>query len=380
MLSESEPKSSSLIARMNHPTTQKGASKRLTPVGIIFAALGLALFVYFIWKANPAEIWANIKQLGAGFLLVLLVSSVRPIVRSLAWTRCFEGEQRLPFLYALRAYLIGDAVGTLVPLGIFVSEPAKAALVRERVPLVTGFSALAIENLFYSLSVTLFIFSGTVALMLSFSLPKALQIASISALVAVVVVLAVAFVVIRREWKFLSGALEFLYGRGVGRRFLETKRARVRSLEERVYGFYARNRARFIPILLLEACFHLSGVIEVFIVLSFISDSHVTLLTAFVLESVNRIINVVFKVVPLRMGVDEAGTGILTRVLNLGTTVGVTLAIIRKTRIICWTALGVILLVGRGLTLKDVAEGAEAAAQEVSQKTPAAKVSVSESR
>ncbi|HEY0547128.1 MAG TPA: lysylphosphatidylglycerol synthase domain-containing protein [Pyrinomonadaceae bacterium] len=352
----------------------------MTPVGIIFAALGLALFVYFIWKANPAEIWANIKQLGAGFLLVLLVSSVRPIVRSLAWTRCFEGEQRLPFLYALRAYLIGDAVGTLVPLGIFVSEPAKAALVRERVPLVTGFSALAIENLFYSLSVTLFIFSGTVALMLSFSLPKALQIASISALVAVVVVLAVAFVVIRREWKFLSGALEFLYGRGVGRRFLETKRARVRSLEERVYGFYARNRARFIPILLLEACFHLSGVIEVFIVLSFISDSHVTLLTAFVLESVNRIINVVFKVVPLRMGVDEAGTGILTRVLNLGTTVGVTLAIIRKTRIICWTALGVILLVGRGLTLKDVAEGAEAAAQEVSQKTPAAKVSVSESR
>lgn len=365
---------------MNHPTAQQGASKRLTPVGIIFAALGLALFVYFSWKANPAEIWANIKQLGAGFLLVLLVSSVRPIVRALAWTRCFEGEPRLPFLYALRAYLIGDCVGTLVPLGIVVSEPAKAALVRERVPLVAGFSALAIENLFYSLSVSLFIFSGTVALMLSFQLPKALQIASISALVAVVVIIALAFVVIRQQWKFLSGALEFLYGRGVGRRFLETKRVRVRSLEERVYGFYARNRSRFIPILLLEACFHLSGVVEVFIVLSFISDSKVTLLTAFVLESVNRVINVVFKFVPLRVGVDEAGTGMLAKVLKLGTTVGVTLAIIRKARIICWTAVGVALLIGRGLTLKEVAEGAEAAAQEVNKTPPAAKVSVSESR
>jgi hypothetical protein len=366
---------------MNQSTAKKGASKRLTPVGIIFAALGLALFVYFIWKANPAEVWGNIKQLGAGFMLVLLVSGVRPIVRSLAWTRCFEGEQqRLPFLYALRAYLIGDAVGTLLPLGIFVSEPAKAALVRERVPLVAGLSALAIENLFYSLSVSLFIFSGTVALMLSFSLPRALQIASTAALVAVVVIIALACVVIRRQWKFLSGVLEFLYGRGIGRRFLETKRVRVRSLEERVYGFYARNRTRFIPILLLEACFHLSGVVEVYIVLSFISDSRVTLLTAFVLESVNRVINVVFKFVPLRVGVDEAGTGMLTKVLKLGTTVGVTLAIIRKARIICWTALGVALLVGRGLSLREVAEGAEEAAQEVSAKTSAARVSVSEIR
>ena len=239
-------------------------------------------------------------------------------------------------------------------------------------PLVAGLSALAIENLFYSLSVSLFIFTGTVALMLSFQLPKALQIASTAALAAVVVVIALAFVVIRREWKFLSGALEFLYGRGIGRRFLETKRERARSLEDRVYGFYARNRSRFIPILLLEVCFHLSGVVEVYIVLSFISDSRVTLLTAFVLESVNRVINVVFKFVPLRVGVDEAGTGMLTKVLKLGTTVGVTLAIIRKARIICWTALGVVLLVSRGLSLRDVAEGAEEAAQEVSAKTTAA--------
>ncbi len=357
---------------MNQSTAKKGASKRLTPVGISFAALGLALFVYFIWKAHPAEIWGNIKQLGAGFMLVLLASGVRPIVRALAWTRCFEGEQRLPFLYALRAYLIGDAVGTLLPLGIFVSEPAKAALVRDRVPLVAGLSALAIENLFYSLSVSLFIFSGTVALMLSFQLPKALQIASISALVAVVIIIALALVVIRREWKFLSGVLEFLYGRGIGKRFLETKRERVRSLEDRVYGFYARNRSHFVPILLLEACFHLSGVVEVYIVLSFISDSHVTLLTAFVLESVNRFINVVFKFVPFRLGVDEMGSGMVTKVLKFGEAAGVTLAIIRKARIICWTALGVALLVSRGLSLRDVAEGAEEAAHEVSAKTPAA--------
>jgi len=59
----------------------------------------------------------------------------------------------------------------------------------------------------------------------------------------------------------------------------------------------------------------------------------------------------------------------LTKVLHLGTTVGVTLAIIRKARIICWTAVGVALLVGRGLSLRDVARGAEQAAQEASATT-----------
>ena len=345
---------------MNPHTSERKPSKRTTPVGIIFAVLGLLLFAYFIWKAQPGEIWGNIKQLGAGFALVLLVSSVRPIVRSFAWTRCFEGDQQLRFRDAFRAYLIGDAVGTLVPLGIFVSEPAKAALVRDRVPLIAGLSALAIENLFYSLSVALFVFSGTVALMMSFALKRPLQIISISALVVVAVLIALATLVIRKQWRFLSGTLILFSRRERGRRFVEKNLDRVRSLEDRVYGFYARNRSRVLPIVSLEICFHLSGVAEVYTVLYFITDKP-SLLTAFVLESVNRAINVVFKFVPLRLGVDEAGSGWITEVLRFGKASGVTLAIIRKARILCWTAVGVALLIRRGLSIRDMTERGEEA-------------------
>lgn len=353
---------------MNESAQTKTASKRFAPLGILFAALGLLLFLYFVRSAGVAKILEGIQRLGAGFLLVLSISALRPVVRSLAWTRCFEGAHRLPFTDALRAYLIGDAVGTLVPLGIIVSEPAKAALVRKRVPLMASLPALAVENLFYSLSVSLFIFSGMAALLLSFDLSKPLRMVSIGALCGVVLVIAGAFLVIRRQWKFLSGATEYLSRRNFGRRLLETRKERVRSLEERVYGFYARNRSRFLPILLLEVCFHLSGVAEVYVILSFISESAAgggsgrsLLLTAFVLESVNRVINVVFKFIPLRMGVDEAGSGWVTRALKFGEASGITLAIIRKARIICWTALGVALLVRRGLSLRQVAEESQAA-------------------
>jgi hypothetical protein len=346
---------------MSQSSDKKGRSKKFTPVGIIFAVLGLLLFAYFVKKAGVAEIVEGIRRLGAGFLLVLAVSAIRPIVRSLAWMRCLEGPHHLRFRDAFRAYLVGDAMGTLLPLGLIVSEPTKAALVRERVPLVAGLSALAVENIFYSLSVMLFIFAGTASLLFSFELPRSLRIASMSALLIILAIIPLAYFVIRRKWKFLSGALEFLYGRGIGRRLLETRRERVRSLEDRVYGFYTRNQTRFLSILLLEACFHLAGVAEVYVTLYFISDVPPTLLTAFVLESVNRVINVIFKFVPMRVGVDEAGTGMLTKILRLGTASGVTLAIVRKGRVIFWTALGIALLVRRGLSVSAVAKEAEEA-------------------
>jgi hypothetical protein len=58
---------------------------------------------------------------------------------------------------------------------------------------------------------------------------------------------------------------------------------------------------------------------------------------------------VVFKFVPLLLGVNEVGSGMLTAVLGLGTTVGTTLGLVRKVRMLCWTAVGMALLAQRGL-------------------------------
>ncbi|HYE64992.1 MAG TPA: lysylphosphatidylglycerol synthase transmembrane domain-containing protein [Pyrinomonadaceae bacterium] len=353
---------------MNRKDQQRSSTRRFTPLGIIFASLGLLLFIYFVRKAGVEEIIEGIRRLGAGFLLIFVISGTRKVVRSVAWMRCLEAPSRLRFRDAFKAVVIGDAVGTLMPVGTVVSEPAKAALVRDRVPLMAGLSAITVEYLFYSLSVALFIFSGTVALLLSFPLPKPLRLASIGALIVIVLIVLAAYLIIRRQWKIFSRLLDFFHGRNIGRRFLQTRRESVSTLEERIYGFYGRHRSRFLPILLLESCYHLAGVAEAYVTLSYISEALApTVLTAFILESVNRIINIVFKLIPLRTGIDEAGTGLLANVLGLGTTLGVTLAIIRKAREICWTALGIALLVRRGLSLRTVAEEAEAAlAKEVS--------------
>jgi hypothetical protein len=58
----------------------------------------------------------------------------------------------------------------------------------------------------------------------------------------------------------------------------------------------------------------------------------------------------------MRVGVDEAGSGMLSKVLGLTQPVGVTLAVIRKGRDIVWTSIGVILILKRGFSLRGVEE------------------------
>ena len=347
---------------MGEKVKSGGTLGRLAPAGVAFALAGLALFAYFVWRAGPAEIWSNISKIGWGFAAIILLAGLRFAVRVRAWTLCFEPPHRLGFVEAFKAYLIGDAAGNVVPLGIVVSEPTKAAMASRRgVPFDATFSAIAVENIFYMLSVALFIFCGAAALLVAFPLPKVLRYSSYGIVAGASLFVLFAFYAVRREWRLLSALAGWAAARRIGRRALGRRLERVAAFEERVYGFYGRNRRRFLPILACEAGFHVLGVAEGYLTITLISGARPPVLSAFLFESVNRVINVVFKFVPLRAGIDELGTGYLASVLGIGIAAGVTVAIVRKARMLFWMAAGVALLVARGLTLRGVAAEAERA-------------------
>ena len=336
---------------------QSARRSRFAPLGIIFGVLGLLLFAYFVSRAGLGEIFAGIQRLGAGFLLILAISSTRYVVRALAWTRCVERPHRLPFRDAVAARLMGDALGNIIPFAsVAVSEPSKAVFVKNRVPLLVSLSALAIENIFYALSVALFICAGTATLLLSFSLPKPLRYASIGAVVTTLIIIPAGYFLVRSQTKFLSGALRFFGRFGVAPNLVAKILPKVEKLEEHVYGFYGRNRGSFLSIFALDMCFHVAGVAEIYTTLWFISPVAPTLRQAFILESVNRIINVAFKFIPLRAGVDEGGTGQVSKVLGFARGIGETLAIIRKGRDIFWSAIGLLLIWKRGFSLSGLSD------------------------
>ena len=331
-----------------------GVRTRWSPLGIASAVLGLGLFALTLRQTGLGPILEGIRRVGFWFPLVLAIAGGRFWLRAHAWRLCTAEPASLPVADAFKAMIAGDALGNLTPLGLLASEPAKAALVRHRGTLLSALSSIAIENLLYTLSVAIVIVAGTIALLFTFDVPVALRTASLFVMSSIALLVTAGALMLTRGWKVVAPVFAWLERKRLMPAALGTRLEKVLELEDSVYGFTARHPGRLPRVLALDAGFHVLAMAEVWLVLALLTGTLPGPLTTFVLEAVNRAITVVFKFVPLRLGVDEAGTELLTRTLALPVGVGVTMAIVRKARVLAWSAVGVAVLAQRGLRRSDV--------------------------
>jgi hypothetical protein len=330
---------------------------RLKVLGTLMTIGGTGLFAYFVYSVGIDEILANIDRFGVvGFGAILVIYFSRICLRAMAWGLSVYEPYALGLKDTVPAVIIGEAMSSMIPLGILVSGTAKAVAVRHRTPLVVGLSSVATENLFYSFTTSVFLILGAVLFARSFDLDPGwlLTIDLLIAAIAVVPILLLALVV--QQWHFASETCEWLYRKGIARGLLEHGRLHVRLFENFIFGFYRQFPNRFLPICLLEVLYHLLGILEVWFILSRIIGKVPEFSTAFFLESVSRLITIIFKLVPFLIGVDEAGAQFVAETVGIGAAVGVTLAIIRKGRIIFWAAIGVGLIAKRGLSLREISK------------------------
>ena len=325
----------------------------LTLAGALTTAAGIALFVWLIWRVGPAEVWAGFAQIGWGLAAIIAIGGLRFATRAEAWRQCLEPPHHLAFTEAFAAVLCGDALGNLTPLGPIVGEPAKAAFVRTRLPISAALTALAIENLLYTLSVTAMIAAGSIALLLRTDVAAPLRNAGEVAVAAVFAVYLLSIWTMWRRPAVLSLAVNTVAG-VLSSAALRARVEKVRALEHQVYTFAARRRHTLLPLGALELAFHALGVLEVHVTLWLLLGHAPAFMTSFLLETVNRLITVVFKFVPMQVGVNEAGTALVTEMLGLGLQLGLTVAIVRKARVVFWMIAGAVFLVRHGLSARQV--------------------------
>jgi hypothetical protein len=329
-------------------------SRRPTVSGILVAGLGVALFVYFLQRAGIGDVGDGIRRLGWVFLAVVALGGIRFAVRAAAWITCLDGPHRLTLWQVFQAVVAGDSLGNLTPLSIIVSEPAKAMFLRHREPLRRTLPALAVENLFYTLSGILVIAVGFVTSVLMFQTSGQLWLMTSAAVAAMVILIGVAHALIWSNVRVGRATLGWLDRHGLAPPAMKRASARVTEIEDHIHALYPRDPRRLVSLAFLEFSFHVLAILEIYIILSVISDQPPTILHAFVLESTNRFISFAFRFVPLRLGVDEAGSGMFAELLAFGTVTGVTLAIIRKGRNLVWMTIGVLITVRRGLSVKQI--------------------------
>lgn len=338
----------------------------MTAVGLLTALAGTGLFAWLVWTIGPREIWGGFRQIGWNLGWILLLGGLRFAVRAAAWALCVEPPHRLRLLDAFNAVVCGDAIGNATPLGPLVGEPAKIACVRDRIPVATALTALAIENVFYTLSVAAMIAAGAAALLVvgatsaGIELPASLRQFSEITVAVIAVLFAVAAWVTWKRPAVVDTLLRARHRSVAGsRNGWASKVDRLRAIEREVFTFASRRRAAVLPLIALELAFHALGVAEKHLALWLILPSPPSLLTSFIVETADRLITVAFKFVPFQVGVGEVGTGLVTQILGLGAAPGVTLSIVRKARMGIWSLAGTALLIRRGLTARRLMEDPE---------------------
>jgi hypothetical protein len=321
--------------------SHKRARGWFTASGALSVAAGIAVFGGFVWTTGPAQIWDGILDVGWMFPVIIALGGLRFLLRAWAWSICVEPPHALRVRHAFAAVLAGDAVGNATFLGPLVGEPAKAAFVRRNVAIQPALTALAVENIFYTLSTAAMIAAGTLALLFAFELPPGLREFSQVAVAAILVLLAVSLGILWRRPALISRWLPMMSRPGTK---LHSSVERVRALEDEIYSFAARRRSAVLPVILLEVSFHALGVLETHLALWMILGRPPLLIESFILETAQRVITVAFKFIPFQLGIGEVGTGLVTSVLGLGTLSGGTLAIVRKARMGVWALVGGALL------------------------------------
>jgi Lysylphosphatidylglycerol synthase TM region len=310
-------------------------SRWLRTAGFAVTVAGALLLVWSIRTAGAPAVADAIRHLGPGFVVVCALGGLRCVLRTVAWRLCLEEASLLTFGRAFSAYLAGGAIGNISPFGFFISEPSKVVLVKDQLAASASIAALAVENLFYIVSVAFMLVTGTTGLLvLAAPLPMAALRVSLTVLAVVVgATLAGTWAVAGR--RRLASTLAARLGAGT---------SRLRDIEDRVFGFAERHPDRWLPVALCQVFFQASAVFEIWLVLRLITGHAPSLLTAFVFESVNRTITIAFQFVPMWLGVDEAGNGLIAAALGISPAAGVSLALARKGRILLWTTIGLALL------------------------------------
>lgn len=341
------------ISNLNDPAGKN--IKRLKLLGLAVTVLGVGLFSYFVYTVGLNEIFAGIAGIGlGGFVVILLIYCLRIYVRSTSWMLSVSKPYKLKIRDTFPAVIIGEALSSMIPMGILISGTAKAVAVRNRIPIVVGFSSVATENLFFSFITGLFICSGTIAFLQRFDLPETWDYL-LNAIVGGIIFLTIAgILMVVRQWHWVSAVCSWLYEKKLLTGILKNGRHQVRLFESQIYVFYRQYPQRFVPICLLQAVFHTLGILEVWFILSRIGDLFPKISTAFFLESISRLITTFFKLIPFLVGVDEAGAEFVAEALVAGVGIGVTLAIIRKGRGLFWAAIGILLIIKRGLSFKEI--------------------------
>lgn len=298
--------------------------------GRIVLAAGLATFAFMIWKFDPAAVWAQVSQVGAGILILLPMHICDHMLGAMAWKMTFRAEdaRAIPFWTLVKVRVAGDGVNYLTPSGTIAGEFVRLEMLGDLRSAQVKNASVVLAKITQSLAQALFIILGLgFVLWESPGFMHGRQLRhGVDAAGAILVVMCVLVYLLSRKHGFVSRLLPHSLG---------TMREQVRISLKRHPGRLALSTLFFMAA-------YAWGAVEAYLICRFMGRP-VSAGVALSIEILSNLFDMAAFMVPAKVGVQEASKAAIFKGLGYKASQGLAFGLIRHTRELVWSSAGFLL-------------------------------------
>lgn len=315
---------------------------------LFVAALGLALFGWFVHRAGMGEIARAFSNLGWLAPVVLLPFSLVYLLDTLGWRFAFgkEGVGGVTFATLVRVRWAGESINTILPSAYIGGEAAKVQMLHKHgVPRVKSASSVIAGKTAQVLAQVGFIATGAAAGAANVPAESPARVGMWLVTTLAASILGLIFW-LQQRGMFRTAAAIFPF------KALTRRAESLQKLDASIFDFYRKDRRHF----LLSTATYFAGwmadTIEILVV-SHLLGMPIDFSQAVAVEAFISVAKALGIFVPGALGVQESGIVFLCYLFGLPPALGVTYAIIRRGREVVFAAIGGLFLYAGGLSFRN---------------------------
>jgi phosphatidylglycerophosphate synthase len=311
----------------------------------IFAVLlGIGLMTYLVVRTGPQMIWSEVRTVGWGMALIIVLGGVAHLLKTWAWRLTFRsdiGALSWPRSFGMR--LISEAIGQVGIAGKIFGEGMRVSMLGSAAPNASGISAAALDSGLYILSSAIVTVLGIACVLLLAPVSHKWRLYAFVFSGGLLVFLALFALAIGKRWQVLTKTTRAIGRVSPFQKWVSRKQSVIEATEENLLSFHREAPRPFWGSFALNFACHALAVGEVYLVLRFMGFK-VALLGALMLEGLTKLINSVGALNPGNVGTYEGGNVLITKLLGITSSSGLTLALCRRLRAMFWAAVGAVCL------------------------------------
>lgn len=315
-------------------------------LNLIFFMLGFAFLSATIVKLGANEILSGILSVGWSFIPITAVNFLWYASNAFGWRvvyRDFKQAEKLPApgeMKFILAMIAGEAINNATPFFNLGGEPVKGLLIGlgkgdgERIV-----TSLIVDNTINYISTALFISAGLFFSLFVLELKSGVKYGLIASCVVVLSLIA-AFLLLQIKGIFADTTMRLM-------KFFKKENpeiiARIKRIDGAIIDFYYNKKRSFLLSIWWHLLARIIATFDAMFILYFMGIK-IDLLTAFFIQSISVLINLVFMFIPLQVGAAEGGHYALFSSINRDPIDGVEFSLIRRLRGVIWIAIGLVIM------------------------------------